>query len=215
MISKNHHPCSGIQRFILPFILLLILAACDPDKKTRDTTTTDEPKYQPACPPVNISEFWKLRLPITKYNTLAAQATNGGALVFQFVYDKNATPRLTLVAYAAKPGRDFQPLTLEYLEPLSVSAIPSLGAKFSLGDQKVLFTGPKGLNQLIAGIPAGAVVESLTFTPDKLDTPYGATTVTNIRYKICVRYQIGSDYFEYCGANEVELQPSPPANHGN
>jgi len=215
MLATTHHPGSSIKKFISPFLLLLLFfTACDPDGTKRDTTTTNAPKYLPACPPVNISQLWKLELPIGKYNTLKTQATNGGALVFQFAYDKTVNPRLTLVAYAAKPGRDFIPITLEYLAPLEVSGF-ALPDKFSLGDQKVLFTGPKGLNQLIAGIPDGATVESFTFTPDKIDTPYGGGTVTNIRYKVCVRYKIGSDYFEYCGASEVELQPSPPANHGN
>ena len=206
-------------------IVILIFAAinitsCNPkgDEKTTNTTTPNgKPDNQPPCPPVEIREFYKLELKRADVEQLTAAATNGGTLVFQFAYTNSATKRLSLIAYAGKPGRDFQPPIARRLELLDVTAL-ELPDTISLGDQYVKIVAANGLKQLIDGSGHAADYYSLTFTPQLSPQnveikPGVSVVVTNIRYKVCVKVETSPGVFtETCGASEVELQPSPPAN---
>ena len=208
----------GIALLIFSVINITSCNPKDDQKITNTTTPTEKTEDQPPeCPPVEIKEFYKLELKRAAVEQLTAAATNGGAFVFQFAYTKTATKRLSLIAYAAKPGRDFQPPTARRLEPLDVIAL-SLPDTISLGDQYVKIVAPKGLKQLIDGSGHAADYYSLTFTPQLSPknveiSPGVVVVVTNIRYKVCVKIETSPGVFtETCGASEVELQPSPPAN---
>jgi hypothetical protein len=203
---------------LLPFFFLTVsVTSCDPNKKDSTKTTVVDPP-RPDCEPVRITELYKLELFKADYDNLKAAFPANDAITLQFSYIPAATKRLTLVAYATKPGRDFQPPSLKHLSPIEVSPVV-LPDTVSFGDQYVKFGGGTGLTQLINGSGHAADYYSLTFTPDIVQTshiPLGggpAIFVKNIKYKICVRVQDSPGHFiEICGGAAVDTQPSPPAN---
>ncbi len=204
--------------FLLLLITSISLSTCkEKEKKTEPVPSPVVGEDHP-CPPVNISELYKLELLKADYDALRANNPPPNGLTFQFVYERNATNKITLVAYATKPGRDFQPPVLKHLQTIQAVAI-NLPDTVSLGDQFAKFLGPDGLNQLIAGSGHAADFYSLTFTPVVYQTAYnpspGVTAyVQNIKFNICVKFRnAAGEFVENCGAAPADTHPSPPANY--
>lgn len=197
---------SALQKLLILVLPVLLLGCPGPDKTV--STTNTEPE---------ITQVVKLEMLKADYDVLKAAAGMAGGFTFQFAYDKAKTPRLTLAAYAEKPGRDFQPPTLKYLTPVDPVSPLALPDQFTLGDQYLRFNGPNGLDQLLAQVPTGVNFYSITFTPNLLTTPIPSGTpasVVHIRYIVCVKYKNPATgaMIEVCGAGAVETHPSPPAN---
>jgi hypothetical protein len=207
---------NNLKSLLVVFITTLVIAGCNcpecPPTATNPAVSPDPPPL-----PVVINELWKLELTKANYDLIRTAAGASGSITFQFAYNQTADPRLTLAAFATRPGRIFQPIVVKYLtkDATAANSFP-LPPNFSLGDQYVRFNGPTGLDQLLSGVPAGNTVESITFTPNLLvtNTPPGPpASVTNVNYHICVKYRTGGGQIqEWCGAAPVDSQPSPPAN---
>jgi hypothetical protein len=161
-----------------------------------------------------------LELKRAEVEQLIARATIGGSLVFQFTYTGSAEKRLSLIAYAAKPGRNFLPPFARRMDTLGVVGL-TLPDTISLGDQYIKYVAPtNSLRDLIVNSGHETDYYSLTFTPQRSDVnveikPGTIITVTNIKYRVCVKVETSPGVFvESCETSPVETQPSPPANHG-
>lgn len=206
----KHHPLGSLFSGILIVLVLvlsisggIVTSSCN---NSADTTTIMNLKC-PDCPPatsdfVKITKLYNLELTKTDYEILksAAGPGNSSDLVFQFLYDKTKTYRITMIAYAARPGHRFQadppnpahPLTSKELTAVSEATL-ALPDKFALGDQQVPIGSITNLLNSV-GNPADFI---LTFTPE--------LNGINIRYKICVKGFA-------CPAPAAYTNPSPPAN---
>lgn len=216
--SKPKSALFFLYGFLLLFLASAAFMACNDKNKNPEPVTAPVVEEDHPCPPVNISELYKLELLKADVDFLKASSTPSGGLVFQFVYEKNQTNKMTMVAYATKPGRDFKPPTMKYLQTIQATAI-NFPDTVSLGDQFAKFQGGNGINQLISGSGHTADYYSLTFTPMVFQTAYnpspGVTAyVKNIKYNICVKFKNAAGQFvENCGAAATDTHPSPPANY--
>jgi len=228
MISANHHPHSGITKFIIPFLVLLFFAACNPNNdNTGGSATTNSaaiPSTEPATTtttPVPVASaltgyLYDLTLTKAQYLTLRKSKPGGGSstakkMVFQFYFNNSVPNGPTLIAYAAKkqnkgnkfgPEPDPDPLSGRFSEVLAISNTPRLNLSAAPVNGKFTLGDQE--------ITFKEIEDNYTLDLN----PTGANFVLvfkpeqygrNIRYRICLEGAA-------CPNPAPPTQPSPPAN---
>lgn len=194
-----------IRKLLFVVVIATFITACQNKPATPEAkpTTTIDTQSAPPCQlalynlTLRVGDYWELR------NAAGPAAVN--KIVFQFVYTKNSSQPITLIAYSSRPpGKTYfstnPPAFQHKFKYLSTDGPSGLAIRDSiiLGDQQISVTT---INDLLTA--AGPTVNAnslLTFTPD-----YDLNG-RNIRYFICVRNPV------HCPAPGEPTQPSPPAN---